>query len=250
MKPLPVFFSLAALIFSVTSCEETTSTEPVGGFPGAAAPSFSGIYAVSATEVLGFTGAEVDEPPRVRITDDHGSNLAGARVTFEITSGGGSVARTEALTGSDGVAATPWKLGPASLVNTLVARGAGSSVTFTAYAVDPDEKPLARYDLISVGGRAVPYASGWNDLDAIRDLKGSLDIYRGFFVQVFSFQWVYFDDTTRKRVSAGSYTASADGLRLDALNVEGALRGDSLFLGPQKMPDDLVTSTVYLKQKQ
>jgi hypothetical protein len=143
-----------------------------------------------------------------------------------------------------------WKLGSSDVLNTLVARVGSLSVGFTAYGLDSDEAPVARYDLASVNGRPVPYASGWNDLDAITDMGGTLELYEQIFVETFSFKWAYGDGRTFKQYVAGTYARSDDGIRLDNLNVDAVLRGDSLIVGPQKMPDDVVAPSVYLRQKQ
>lgn len=65
----------------------------------------------------GAAGTELGAPLRVRLRDHRGSAVAGHAVTFSVTLGGGSVAAASAVTGADGIAATPFTLG----------RSAGSS---------------------------------------------------------------------------------------------------------------------------
>lgn len=202
-------------------------------------------------DMLGFVGSPVSPEPRVKVFDDHYKPMAGARVLFQVGSGGGSLGQTEALTGDDGTAGVDfWKLGSSSLVNTMVARVGNLSVTFRAYAIDPNEAPVARYNLVSVNGRPVPYSSGWNDLDAITEMRGTLELYSHVFVETFSFKWAYGDGRTFNQYVAGTYARSTDGFRLEDINVDAMLRGDSLIVGPQKMPDDIVVPSVYLKQQQ
>jgi hypothetical protein len=196
-------------------------------------------------------GSPVGQEPRVKVFGAHSNALAGVRVVFEVTAGGGSLGRTEALTREDGTAGVNfWKLGSDGPVNTLVARVGGFSTTFTAYGLNPDEAPVASYDLVSVNGRPLPYTSGWNDFDAIGDLKGTLDLYSQVFVRTFTYRWVWGDTTTLRDYSGGTYVSTGDGFRFGELSVDGFQRGDSLFVGPLAMPDEFVAPSVYLKQKQ
>jgi hypothetical protein len=201
--------------------------------------------------MLGSLGSPVGQEPRVKVFDDHVRPAAGVRVVFEITAGGGSLGRSEALTGEDGSAGVDfWRLGNAGVVNRLVARVGNLSATFTAYGLNPDEAPIARYDLASVNGVPVPYTSGWNDLDAVTELTGTLDLYSQVFVRTFTYKWVYGDGRTFVDYSGGTYVSSGDGFKLDELSVDAFQKGDSLFVGPLKLPDDLVVPSLYLKQKQ
>lgn len=251
MKPFVAFTAGVALAAVAGACGETTTTESVVEPPVVpAAPAVSSVYAVSPSSMLGSRGSPVGQEPRVKVYNDRSNGVAGVRVAFEVTAGGGSLGRTEALTGEDGTAGVGfWKLGN-GVVNTLVARVGNFSATFTAYGLNPDEAPLARYDLVSVNGRPVPYTSGWNDLDAITDLRGTLELYSQVFVRTFTYKWVYGDGTTSRDYSGGTYVSSGDGFRLEELSVDAFQRGDSLLVGPLKMPDDFVAPSLYLKQKQ
>lgn len=72
-------------------------------------------------------------PPAVRITDAHGSPVAGVAVTFAVASGGGSLTGGSQITDGDGVATVgSWTLGTAAGSNTLAATAGSLSTTFTA----------------------------------------------------------------------------------------------------------------------
>lgn len=252
MKPFVAFMAAVALVASVGACGETTTPERVVQPPVVpAAPAVASMYAVSSLSMLGAMGSPVGQEPRVKVYNDRGNGMAGVRVAFEVTAGGGSLGRTEAVTGEDGTAGVDfWKLGNDGVVNKLVARVGNFSATFTAYGLNPDEAPLARYDLVAVNGRPVPYTSGWNDLDAITELRGTLELYSQVFVRTFTYKWVYGDSTTLRDYSGGTYVSSGDGFRLEELSVDAFQRGDSLFVGPLKLPDEFVAPSLYLKQKQ
>jgi adhesin/invasin len=72
----------------------------------------------------------------VRVTTSSGGVIAGAAVTFAVTSGGGSVASTSVATDDQGQASTGWTLGTTTGSNGLTATVAGvPSVTFTATGI-------------------------------------------------------------------------------------------------------------------
>lgn len=80
----------------------------------------------------------VPEPLVVSVTDAYGNPVSGAAVTFEVSSGGGSVSGATQTTDANGQASPDsWTLGPEEGVNTLSASidsGSVTSVTFTANA--------------------------------------------------------------------------------------------------------------------
>jgi hypothetical protein len=81
--------------------------------------------------------APVGVLPAVRVTDANENAVAGASVTFAVTSGGGSVTGSVQGTNANGVATVgSWTLGPAAGANTLSATVAGvtTPATFTATA--------------------------------------------------------------------------------------------------------------------
>lgn len=70
--------------------------------------------------------------PAVLVRDDRGRPVPGVTVTFQVTSGGGSVSRATATTNNNGVATVTWMLGSEQGVNTLVATVPSvDQVTFT-----------------------------------------------------------------------------------------------------------------------
>jgi Big-like domain-containing protein len=85
-------------------------------------------------------GAVLPESLVVRITDSNGRPVQSQAVTFAVTAGGGSVAPASATTGSDGLAATRWVLGPTAGPQRATATATGSgappnvSISFTATA--------------------------------------------------------------------------------------------------------------------
>jgi hypothetical protein len=99
--------------------------------PGAVA---TNIAANSSVAFTALPGAQVIELPSVTLSDRTGTPVAGAIVTFTVTSGGGSVTGATATTNSSGIATVGgWTLGPAAGANTLSAQsGSLPPVTFSA----------------------------------------------------------------------------------------------------------------------
>lgn len=92
------------------------------------------ITAVSPTTQQGTAGQPVAQAPAVQVNDQTGQPLAGATVTFAVTSGGGALGVTSATTNASGIATSQsWVLGPGQ--NTVTATTAGlAPVVFTATA--------------------------------------------------------------------------------------------------------------------
>jgi protocatechuate 3,4-dioxygenase beta subunit len=82
-------------------------------------------------------GTVVAVPPSVKVTDANGNAVAGAGVTFAVTTGGGNITSGAAVSNTSGIAAVgSWTLGaagPNSLTATLNGVS-GQSVTFNATA--------------------------------------------------------------------------------------------------------------------
>jgi len=139
-------------------------------------------------------GTDVPIPPAVRVVDSLGQPVSGYRVTFVVTSGGGTVLNPAQETGSDGVARVErWTLGSPGL-NTLEARAAslGSPVVFQAtalsragvdhfvFVVEPDgvrvkESQTIQVAMVDAAGNVVP-------------LSG-IEMYLGLFHRKDNFQW-------------------------------------------------------------
>src|SRR3954468_22333021 len=128
-KSLGVLAALSAFMVLVSSCGDSSG-------PGDNAASIS---ANSSTSLSAAPGAQVTELPSVIVRDQGGQPVAGARVTFAVETGGGTVTGGSATTDASGIATVgSWTLGPATGSNTLSARtGSLPAVTFTADAADP-----------------------------------------------------------------------------------------------------------------
>jgi alpha-tubulin suppressor-like RCC1 family protein len=83
-------------------------------------------------------GAVVAIPPSVVVKDANGNPVGGVSVSFEVTSGGGSISTVTIASNSSGIAAAGnWNLGVTVGANTLTATAsglAGSPIVFTATA--------------------------------------------------------------------------------------------------------------------
>ena len=113
---------------------------------------------VSDDEQQGPAGTQLAEPFVVEIKDQNGSPLAGATVTFSVTSGGGTLTITTATTDADGRAATTLTLGPDPGPNTVTATVAGlDPVTFSAAgsAVPQALAKLSGHDQQGAAGAAL-----------------------------------------------------------------------------------------------
>ena len=88
---------------------------------------------VSDIEQQGSVGAALDEPFVVLVRDQIGNPIAGVLVTFTVTTGGGTLSVTSAITDENGRAATTLTLGSQPGTNTVVVTVADlDPVTFTA----------------------------------------------------------------------------------------------------------------------
>jgi hypothetical protein len=84
-------------------------------------------------------GTPVTNPPSVLLSDLKGAPVAGAVVTFTVTSGGGTVTGATATSNASGVATVgSWTLGTAAGANTLSAQtGSLPAVTFSVCGTAP-----------------------------------------------------------------------------------------------------------------
>src|SRR3954453_4440881 len=128
-RSLGALAALSAVVVLVSSCGDSSG-------PGSGAVSIS---ANSATNLPAAPGSQVAELPSVIVRDKGGQPLSGARVTFSVETGGGTVTGGSTTTDASGIATVgSWTLGPSSGSNTLVARtGSLPGVTFTASGADP-----------------------------------------------------------------------------------------------------------------
>jgi hypothetical protein len=101
----------------------------------------AGLAATSPTAFTAFFGNFLDTMPEVRVTDAAGAPVAGASVTFEVTSGDGQVSGSSVASDFEGTAPLgAWRLGPSALDQAVRASVAGvPPLTFTATAEPPPE---------------------------------------------------------------------------------------------------------------
>ncbi|HMG12127.1 MAG TPA: Ig-like domain-containing protein [Gemmatimonadaceae bacterium] len=109
-----------------------------GGEPSGPGHTATALAANSSTTIPAPPGTAVLELPSVVVRDENGAPLAGAPVTFAVTSGGGSVTGASATTNASGIATVgSWTIGSASTVNTLTATtGSLAAVVFTGCATE------------------------------------------------------------------------------------------------------------------
>ncbi|HSK18948.1 MAG TPA: hypothetical protein VK912_07395, partial [Longimicrobiales bacterium] len=93
-------------------------------------------------------GAALPEPVVVRLEDEDGNPVPGARVQFSVTSGGGAVQPASGVSDDAGLVRTSWTLGPDQERHTLRAAldGSDESVEFTAraqYRLSPQVRLVA-----------------------------------------------------------------------------------------------------------
>jgi hypothetical protein len=107
----------------------------------------SALERLSAVSQWTPAGQPVSEPPSVRVEDAAGNPVAGATVTFTVTSGGGSVSGGTQMSDALGIATVgSWTLGPTPGTNTLTA-AVRASVTagFTATGLDASGLSLEKF---------------------------------------------------------------------------------------------------------
>jgi hypothetical protein len=125
--------TLLASAAGVTSTVTFTAT----GTAGAPAATPASVIVSAGDNVAAMVSTAVPTRPAVLVRDASSNPVAGATVTFEVTSGGGSITGATVVTGASGVATVgSWTLGPTAGANTLTATvtgATGSPVTFTDY---------------------------------------------------------------------------------------------------------------------
>lgn len=110
-----------------SSCDSTTS--PIDQ---PQAPVLTTVTAVWDSNFDAYTNQEVTSLPAVIVRDQFGHAMAGVRVSFAITAGGGLLESPETTTSADGIARLGrWILGPLAGENVVVATVSQSfSVSF------------------------------------------------------------------------------------------------------------------------
>ena len=93
---------------------------------------------VSGNNQIGATGAQLPLPLVLRVTDAWDNAIENTQVTFAVTSGGGAIAPTTAMTGADGRVTAQWTLGPNQGANGASASVAGiGNAVLTATGAPP-----------------------------------------------------------------------------------------------------------------
>ena len=80
----------------------------------------------------GPVGAVLSQMPMVRVSDQASRPLAGATVSWTVTSGGGTVDRPSTVTAADGTTSVSWTLGTLAGTNSLTAANGGLTTSFVA----------------------------------------------------------------------------------------------------------------------
>ena len=118
----------------------THITARTGAISGRAAATVkqvaTGIEAARGDGQEGFINQPLPEPPAARVLDANGNPAGDITVSFEVTSGGGTISEASVVTGGDGIAETIWTLGTDS-VQTMSATAAGMTAEFTVTARGP-----------------------------------------------------------------------------------------------------------------
>ena len=100
-------------------------------------PKATRLKIISGNEQQGLPGAALEKSFVVEVRDQFDKPLQGAQVTFSVTSGGGTLSASSAVTGADGRAESILMLGPNPGTNTVSAAvtGVQGGQTFTAEGV-------------------------------------------------------------------------------------------------------------------
>jgi hypothetical protein len=104
----------------------------------------------SDTTIAWIAGEEAPGPA-VEVVDKFGNPIDGLQVTFAVTSGGGQLARSEAVTSNGRAYPGRWRLGDSPGMNTITAAYAGMPPV-TTRTLGIDRSLLVWYDLDRVGG--------------------------------------------------------------------------------------------------
>jgi hypothetical protein len=154
--PMPLFLAL------LMACSGDTAVDPP---IVPVEPVATGLRTVSGDGQEAAAGAELPQPIVVQLVDQAGEPLAGVTVRFDITSGGGQLTATTAVTDAQGHASTRWRLGISTAAEQRVqARVDGSSapgLTREFHAIPRAGSPArvvvaAGDDQSAVAGTALP----------------------------------------------------------------------------------------------
>ena len=121
-------FALLAFALALGACNSSAEGPPVP----------SGVTAVSGNNQFAVVNSPASNPLVVLVTDQNGSPLSNATVSWTVTSGGGSVADSTSTSDASGYARTTYTAGPRPGAGTVVATVAQLWTTsFTIYIEAP-----------------------------------------------------------------------------------------------------------------
>ena len=159
----------AETTFTPTSAGRIRIVATVAGVTGTAAFIVQGgepadaLEKVSGDTQSGTPGNALANPFVVEVQDEDGEPLAGHRVTFEVTAGGGSLSETSATTDEDGRAETTLTLGSERGVNSVQASVSGADPVTFSTSIEPKI-------LVAAANRPMMY---WIDNGMLYGLAGA-----------------------------------------------------------------------------
>lgn len=164
--PMVARVEIRSGLVTSTGNGSTTITARAGGAVGEASAAVAqvpvGIEAARGDGQEGYFNEPLPVSPAARVLDANGNPAGDITVSFEVTSGGGTISEVSNVTGADGIAETVWTLG-ADSVQSLSATAAGMTAEFTVTAV---RLPVTIFvDSLDWGRATVPY-------DYVLDVRG------------------------------------------------------------------------------
>lgn len=138
LRPTVARVDIRSGLVTSTGNGSTEITARAGAVSGRASATVqqvpTGIEAARGDGQEGFFNQPLPKSPAARVLDANGNPAGDIDVSFEVTSGGGTISEASVVTGADGIAETIWTLGFDS-VQTLAATTAGMTAEFTVTAV-------------------------------------------------------------------------------------------------------------------
>jgi hypothetical protein len=139
------------------------------------------IEIVQGDKQVGTAGSPLADPLVVRLVGQDGEGIAGRKVNWLVSDGGGSAAPRAAATDDQGLASAEWTLGPDEGPNTLdaVVSGVGL-VTFTAVGNGGEAGGEGRLEQIEGNNQSAPAGSRVPIRPAVRVMDASGQPMAGF----------------------------------------------------------------------